>query len=190
MIGLRSLNLWVGWYNISDETITYYEDNKAPKTVKLAPGLYSFNMLANFIMIEAPGVDVSASEPTGLVEIIIPKGLRLSLSEGLKNLLGIYDSNPLNPDTYVGDVPIDFMTIKDFNLHINQISTTNNVVDGKPSTLLKSVPLSCEKLGTSIVREWPAPEYKKLQPGQFTQLELSHNINNNNFPISVTLHLI
>ena len=109
MIGLRSLNLWVGWYNISNESITCFVDNKTPKTVKLAPGLYSFNMLANFIMIEAPGVDVSASEPTGVVEINIPKGLKLSLSEGPKNLLGIYDSNPLNPDTYVGDVPIDFM---------------------------------------------------------------------------------
>ena len=94
---------------------------------------------------------------------------------------------------HIGDRPVNFATRKVLFIHLDQINTTFNTVDGSGSTLLASIGLGCHlhgDIGTVCIEH---PEFKKLHNGTINELKITfkdgneYTINNNDLPIYVTL---
>ena len=53
-----------------------------------------------------------------------------------------------------------------------EISTSDNQHNGRPSSLLRSVPVENEKCGGGRTETFPILQYKRLESGTFPQLTL------------------
>ena len=78
--------------------------------------------------------------------------------------------------------------------YLDQLSTTANIVDDKPSQLLAVFPAIGEPFGTATSVN-PHPEFKRLEAGTITELnvrvtdEYQRQIENHGLPMSVTLEI-
>lgn len=114
------------------------------------------------------------------------------LSENLTSLLGL--KKRWMTDLHFGEGPINMTHEKSLYVHLNQLSTSENVVDGAPSTLLAVFPAPSDPFGTA--RNWnPRPEWKKLAAGTTGELKIRVTnerqalLDNNGQPISVVLEI-
>ena len=77
-------------------------------------------------------------------------------------------------------------------VHLAEISTSVNMHNGRPSTLLRSVPVENEKCGGGRTETFPFLQYKRLAFGANSQLTLTTlDVNEERLDfdyISVTLH--
>ena len=93
---------------------------------------------------------------TNIVELQVPNGWEIHVIDELLLLLGLDDGLHgvwLESGIYTGDRVIDFAAIKTLQIHLEQLSTTENCVDGAPSTLLANVGLGRYTFGdTATVR--------------------------------------
>jgi hypothetical protein len=96
----------------------------------------------------------------------------------------------------MGDRPIDFAAHKTVHVYLEEVSTTHNVVDGAPSTLLASIAVGCRLFGGIVQTRMEHPEYKRLRDGSVGEWNLSirdargRTIDNHNLPVSVTLEIV
>ena len=84
---------------------------------------------------------------------------------------------------------IDIAKTKELRVFLDQINTTNNFLDGEPSTLLGTVSVSNKPFGKVISCRFEFPIFKKLINGCITEVSVritdQNNIvlDNNNLPI-------
>ena len=103
------------------------------------------------------------------------------------NVIGSYDPK------VKGSYEINVQPYKALYLHCNQISTTNNLFNGKPSTILGVIPIAMDgKYGSSIFREYEKIE-KPLECNTINEFQFSlkdykgNIINNHNLPIIISI---
>ena len=208
-VALRSITYTVGWYNLEDGEYIAWEIEGRSQMHDLDPGLYHFMHIQGIFKGLFRGRDrhpaLGITRIDGMVKLYIPEGWRLLITDGLLKLLGLDDGlgkRWLDPETYTGDRPVDFATVKTLHIHLNQISTPQNCCDGAPSTLLAVVPVA----GSSITRlshfgdvhhMWFSHlEFKQLQEGRISEFEASIRdengkiLNNHGLPISLTLEIL
>ena len=144
-VGLRSLTVTVGWYNVEEDTsfLEWHSDNTLTKLVKVPPGLYGFKHLK--AVLESGESEVTLEEVivNGIVKLTIGEGWELKLPQSLTTLLGIGDewSDCWNTSgTYVGGRILNFAIPKMLFVHLDQMNMSANYVDGVPSTLLQAIP--------------------------------------------------
>ena len=86
---------------------------------------------------------------------------------------------------------IDIAKTKELRAFLDQINTTNNFLDGEPSTLLGTIPVSNKPFGKVASCQFEFPIFKKLINGCITELSVritdQNNIvlDNNNLPIII-----
>ena len=133
---------------------------------------------------------------TNVVELRVPSGWEVQITDGLLSLFGLDDGLHgvwLESGTYIGDRAVDFAGIKTLQIHLEQLSATENYVDGAPSTLLDTVGLGRYTLGDTVTVRFEQPVFKSLRNGCISELKItirdaSRNfINNHGQPISVVL---
>ena len=77
--------------------------------------------------------------------------------------------------------------------HLAELSTSENLTNGQPSTLLRSIPVENEKRGARRTISFQVLQYKRLAAGPISQLTISlRDINGKRLPfeyISETLHI-
>ena len=106
---------------------------------------------------------------TGLINLFIPERRAIKFHSNLRRLLGI-DEKGWIEGTYEGDRSVTIIIHKWFHIYLDQLSTTSNIVDGAPSTLLAIVPASATR---GIINITPSnPMFKKLAAGHIHQLNL------------------
>ena len=88
---------------------------------------------------------------------------------GLDDILG---GQWLCAGIYTGDRPVNFAKSKELRLHLEQLNTTDNLVDGAPSTLLSSIGVGCRVFGNIETARIMHPEFKKLQAGSISELKV------------------
>ena len=99
----------------------------------------------------------------------------------------------LESGTYIGDRAVDFAGMKTLQIHLEQLTTTENYVDGDPSTLLDNVGLGRYTFGDTVTVRFEQPVFKPLRNGHISELDItirhaSRNfINNHGHPILVVL---
>ena len=82
-------------------------------------------------------------------------------------------------------------------VHLEEINTAENIVDGAPSTLLAGIGLGRHAFGDINTVRMECPEYKRLRDGTVGELKVSIRdassgkaISNQDLPIHVTLEVI
>ena len=65
-----------------------------------------------------------------------------------------------------------FAIHREICVHLAEISTSDNQLNGRPSTLLRSVPGENEKCWGGRTETFPILQYKRLDSGTFPQLTL------------------
>ena len=158
MIGLKSITYWVGWYNV---TVKQYLAIKNKK-IGLEPGLYNFNDLRQIFSDE--DITLSANYTNGFVTLEIPPNKEIELSSGISSLLG-FKHRRLTAGKHTGQKMIDIAKTKELRVFLDQINTTNNFLDGEPSTLLGIIPVSNKSFGKVASCQFEFPIFKKLING-------------------------
>ena len=200
-IGLKAITFAVGWYNIErGETFSWKNAGGGPKeTLTIPPGLYGFDRLKEVLEWASPHPThtLEVSRANGFITLTVASGWGVCLSDGLLSLLGLDDGLGgvwLDAGVYTGDRPVNFATRQ----MLEEISTTENIVDGAPSSLLTCIGLGRHApFGDLITLRMECPEYKRLRDGTIGELKVSIRdassgkaISNQDLPIRVTLAVI
>ena len=78
-------------------------------------------------------------------------------------------------------------------MHLAEVSSSDNMHKGHPSTLLSSVPIENERCGSGRTETFPVLQYERLSSGPVSQLTISLGDMNGkslNFDhLSATLHI-
>ena len=202
-IGLKSITFAVGWYNIEQgETFSWRSTGGKEETLNIPPGLYGFVQLQETLEGASPSAThtLEVSRVNGLITLTVASGWEVLLSDGLLTLLGLEDGLGgvwLDATSvYTGDRPVNFATRQMLWIHLEEINTAKNIIDGAPSTLLASIGLGCHAFGDINTVRMECPEYKRLRGGTVSELKVSIRdasgkaISNQDLPIHVTLAVV
>ena len=173
-VALRSFHYEVGYCNVSSSDVILRrlrEPNYRPLWAPVPAGLYTFEQLSHFLMEEIPGLTLKLNKATGLIKLNIPESASgmIKLTGIMRRILGIDERGWISGE-YEGDRPVTFIIRKWFHIYLDQLSTTSNLVDGAPSTLLAIVPAASD--GGIVDIDPHYPMYKKLEVGHIHQLNL------------------
>ena len=188
-IGIKSFIYTLGWYNIIDDKIRKKNDT----AFKIIDGYYSFEQIANIF--NSLNINLSVNGNNGKATIVT--NTNFTLTKGLKFMLGFDNVNSFQANkTYIGDKSIDFATIKCLYIYLDQINTSQNFLNGAPSTLLAVIPIENKEFGDVVSVRFENPEFKHLSNGTITELNVTvrdengHKINNHGLPMSTVLEII
>ena len=98
---------------------------------------------------------------------------RLVLVRGLVDLLEFSREFFEPGQSYVADKTHRLFTHREICVHLAEVSTSENLHNSRPSTLLKSIPVENERCGGGRTETFPVLQYKRLASGPLSQLTLT-----------------
>ena len=128
------------WLNISAEL-----ENDRVSTGQTTPKIPDeyYNACELDDVLQLLGTELRLHAPTGRLMLSAEK--RLMLNRRLADLLG-FSRNTFEPGkTYTADEPHRLAVHREICVHFAEISTSENLHNGRPSTLLRSVPVKNER---------------------------------------------
>ena len=172
-VTLKSFHYEVGYHNVDPHIEFTIASDLVDgfKPFRLHGGLYTFEQISRFFKESVHDITIGLNI-SGLVELKFPPSVfYVVLDSTLTQFLGI---TRVGADwftqKFVGDTPVKLIVHKWLYIYLDQLSTTSNIVDGAPSTLLAIIPASPIK---GIISTTPSnPTYKKLEVGHIYQLNL------------------
>ena len=190
----------VRWYNTDEGTsfLEWHHNNSLTKLVKVPPGLYGFKELKAVLESGESDVTLEAGTVIGIVKLMIGEGWERKLPRSLTTFLGISDKwrdHWNTSGTYVGERRFNFTIPKTMFVHLDQMDTSANYVDGAPSTLLQAIPTGRVGCGDIDDFAFPQPLRKPLERGTISELKLSlcdknnRPIDNNGLAVVVTVEI-
>jgi hypothetical protein len=205
-IGIRSISMWVGWYNIYKEQTCRWglKAAGASHKINIKPGLYNFNQLAEVLTSEVENLTLSVNPINGLIDMAVPPGIQLFLTEAVRYLLGIDDSDWLEGE-YEGDREVEFIP-KQIHINLRQLSASNNLLNNdqnfESSQVLGFIPMSLKSknlLGGYIEKTISNPIFKRLTSGSIHELDFDfkvewgnekmYKLDNHSQPIKLVLEI-
>ena len=194
-IGLRSITYTVGWFNVGENQ----EISNLTSTKEVPPGLYGVKDLQTIIH-EFTNAVLDINRANGLVSLTIPENEEIRLTDQLLILLGLDDGlngRALTAGEYISDRPVNFTNIRNLYVHLDQVNSNSNFINGAPSNLLTTVGVSdknFERFGDIHTFRIISPEFKRLQNGTISELKISildeySKVIETNLPISITLEI-
>lgn len=195
-VAMRSITYTVGWYNCDNEFIQIIPPSNKDSRLEISPGLYSFYDLRHILTNVGVHLSLEVNKVNGKVTFSIPPYYKINMSKGLKSVLGLSSAEHLMSGTYIGDKPINFAPFGSLYIHLNQVKTENNIVDGAPSTVMAVVPVSDTPFGKSFTLRYDKPEFRELINGTISELavrvtdENNREIDNHGLPMSIVLEFI
>jgi len=186
-ISLRTLTYIVGWHNVeAGQTISWRPavERSRINNYSFAPGLYTFAHFRNIVRRLRSNISLSLDNASGLIKLQIPPEWVVKFTDGLLNLMGLDDGlngQWLETGVYDGDRPADFAGPKALHIHLDQISTTENWLNGAPSRLLCLVPIVSGRrniimplrFGDINAVRFQYPELKRLTAGMINELKFT-----------------
>ena len=194
-VALRGFNYEVGYHNIGEMSVFVLRPStREYDTITVPGGLYTIEQLSRYLTKNIPALVVRITK-SRLAEINIKDGFAVRIEDDLRQILGIDETLLQGRKKYVGNWPVRLpIPHKWFYIYLNQLSTSSNLVDGAPSSLLAIVPATAD--GDSVVRINPSnPMYKRLQVGNIHQLSLrvlnerGEIFDNNKKPMTAVLEI-
>ena len=95
------------------------------------------------------------------------------LDRGLADLLGFSREFFEPGQSHIADKTHRLFTHREICVHLAEVSTSENLHNGRPSTLLKSIPVENERCGGGRTEIFPVLQYKRLASGPLSQLTLT-----------------
>ena len=133
--------------------------------------------------------------PTGRLKLSTVKRLNLPviLNSGLAKLLGFSQEIFQPGKEYTADRPHRLAVYRGICVHLAEVSSSDNLHNDHPSTLLRSVPFENEKYGSGRTETFHVLQHKRLSSGPVSQLTISlRDTNGKRLPfeyINATLHI-
>ena len=182
-VAVKSVYRTVGYYNIGDVRITVRGPLNEYKQ-NIPSGFYTIRELVQYIDSKKAELFISSislrdnkikisMESVEAFEFII-------LGDTLSKILGIDDARLDKGRSYIGDRQVKPFPEALF-IHLKQLSTTHNILNGRGSTLLGMVPVGEEEIGQKIEYVFRNPEYKDLVQGVINEYEFSILDEKNNY---------
>ena len=95
--------------------------------------------------------------------------------------------------TYTAGEPHSLVVHREIYIHLAELSTSENLTNGQPSMLLRSIPVENEKRGAGRTISFQVLQYKRLLAATISQLTISlRDSKGKRLPfeyISATLHI-
>lgn len=188
-IGLREVTYAVGWHNVSaalrNNTFAFNLGlNGQTVTIDIPDGWYNMTSLGDIIRANVPGgsgIAFSLNSATGYITTTISADseevnfgtcgplfgymVPQSSADGWMTGPGVYPA-PHRPSFYSSAGP-------DLYVHLDQVNTTGNLFNGKPSTLLTTIEKANAVFSDYRSVVYEQPHYRKLQSGFLHELSLS-----------------
>ena len=117
------------------------------------------------------GAELHLHTPTDRLQMSSRK--RLVLNRGLAKFFWFTRDEVEPGKRYIADEPHRLAIHREICVHLAEISTSDNLHNGRPSTLLRSVPVKNEKCGGGRTETFPVLQYKRLASGAVLQLTLT-----------------
>ena len=113
--------------------------------------------------------------PTGRLQLSTVQRLNLPvlLNSGLAKLLGFSQEIFPPGKEYIADKPHRLAVYRGIYVHLAEVSSSDNLHNGHPSTLLRSVSVGNEKCGSGRTETFHVMQYKRLSSGPVSQLTIS-----------------
>ena len=151
-------------------------------------------------MLESGESDVllEANPVNGVVRVTIGCGWELNLPASLITLLGLdpaltREQEWITSGTHTGLQSLDFVIPKVVYVHLNEVSTTENIVHDKHLTMLQIIRMGRSRFGGIEDIKNEHPHFKHLRAGTIDQLRLTvHDgkkrlIDNHGLEVTATL---
>ena len=189
-VGLKSMVYWIGYYNLNDKQ---YIATKT-KQIDIENGLYNFKDFKDIFSKE--NIDLSVNKNNGIATLEVPVGTEIEISKEILALLGITSKHGrFTAGKYTGTKMVDFAKPKELHVYLDQINSTDNFVNGVPSSLLAIIPVSDISFGKCAYHSFDRPVFKNLTNGCITELSFKITdennvlIDNHGLPIIVELNI-
>ena len=152
-VALCELTYYHRWLNISAELENGVFDGRT--VLGIPKGYYNVCELDKEAF-RPLGAELSLHAPTGRLQISSKKKKkkkkkkkrkRLVLDRGLADLLGFSREFFEPGQSHIEDKPHRLFTHQEICMHLAEVSTSDNLHNGRPSTLLKSIPVENERCG-------------------------------------------
>ena len=101
----------------------------------------------------------------------LAKGFSKNTFEGAK--MFIRNGLAKSGETYTADEPHRLAVHREVYIHLAELSTSENLTNGQPSTLLRYIPVENEKRGAGRTLSFQVLQYKRLAAGPIPQLTIS-----------------
>lgn len=206
MIGIRSIKMWVGYFNISQRQVCRWGQTATPEAsteVIIEPGLYNYKQLTDILQNAVENLSITVNPVNGIITMIIPSNVQLWLTEPIRYLLGLDDTNWLTAGEYEGDHAVEFLP-KRILVYLKQLTTTYNFENNhqklEPSQLLGVIPTTSETFGECATFDFERPHFKHLQSGSINELDFDfkmqwsngdkQKLDNHSQPIDLVLEII
>lgn len=201
-VGLREITYTVGWHNISDalknNTFVVREGPDARiRDVFVPDGYYNVDVLAGVMEEALPGLAVKNNVATGRVSLVLTNE-NWQLALGLLGpILGFTPNRGwLSKGTHIADSCPTFLNHRALFVHLDQLNTSGNILNGHNSTLLRHIPVGGVAFGETRTITYENPPFHRLSNGPIQELtvrildEHGHSIDMHDLPYSVTLEII
>ena len=145
---LCELTFYHRWSNIS----AALGNNQASNGHTIPDGYYNACELDEEVF-QPLGTELRLHAPTGRLQLSVKK--RLALNSRLAKLLGFTRRTFEPGKTYLADEPHRLTVHREIYVHFAEVSTSENLHNGRPFTLLRSVPVENERCGGRPNRDIP-----------------------------------
>ena len=144
-VALCELTYYHQFYNIS-AALKNNQIRNGPTTIP--DGYYNVCELDNFFQLLNAAVTLHS--PTGRLQLSTVKRLNLPvmLNSGLAKLLGFSREIFQPGKEYIADKPHRLAVYRGICMHLAEVSSSDNLLNGHPSLLVRSVPVGNEKCGS------------------------------------------
>ena len=167
-VALCELTYYHRWLNICP-ALGNNQVSTRQSTLKTSDGYYNDCKLDD--MLQPLGAELRLHAPTRRLKLSAEK--RLVLNRRLADLLR-FSRDTFEPGkTYTTDEPHRLTVYREICVHLAEISTRENLHNGRPSTLLRSVPVENEICGGGRTESFPGLQYKRLALGTVSQLTIA-----------------
>ena len=159
-VALFELTYYHRWLNFG-AALENNQVSTGRTTLKIPDGYYNACELDD--VLQPLGTKISLHVPTGRLMLSAEK--RLVLNRRLADLFG-FSGDTFEPGkTYSADEP--HRLYREICVHLAGIRTAENLHNGAPSTLLRSVPVKNERCGGGRIETFPGLQYKHWHRGLF-----------------------
>ena len=140
-IALLSLDYEVCYHNLRETSVFVLSPSeKEYKNFAVSSGAYTPERLARYLTKNIPSLEGKITRNRHAA-ISMDDGVAISLEDDLREILGFDERLIQGSGEHVGARPVSLPPIHDWlYIHLDQLSTAGNIVDGGPSTLLAAFP--------------------------------------------------
>ena len=169
-IAIHEMFYRVKWFNISDKMknnwVKKYDNGRVVSMLTLQDGYYGFCELKDILRkkyeidLELHDANLTVTMTFKPVEALYKFAEKLTTILGFEGNLFYVDSNKF---TFEGPNPLDLEVNSPLYIHLDELSTTENLFNGRPSTVLRVVSASdSASYCKHEVKTFSSPQFKKL----------------------------